>query len=154
MKDSTISLENTIAADGDPVQPHHLHSSCLNRRHFLRLAALGSTALFVPCDLLEALESPAASHPAAPALPGFAAFWPLAPGAVRADDWLAGWLGKQAEGLGYHLPDTSWPFSSPYRQGLETNGQSEEWWPWEQKAYWIDGATRLNRRWSPATSAY
>jgi hypothetical protein len=143
MKDCTTSEDKSVATLGDTVQLRATDSSGLNRRHFLRLAALGSTALLIPCDLLEALESPNASQPAALALPAFASFRPLAPGAVRADGWLAGWLGKQAEGLGYHLPDTSWPFSSPYWQGLELNGQSEEWWPWEQKAYWIDGATRL-----------
>jgi len=142
MKDWTSSLDSSAAAFGETDQPDHAHSSGFNRRHFLRLAVLGSTALLVPCDLLEALEprDPAFGSTASPV---FAAFRPLAPGAVRADGWLAGWLGKQAEGLGYHLPDASWPFSSPYWQGLELNGQSEEWWPWEQKAYWIDGATRL-----------
>jgi hypothetical protein len=143
MKDSTTGQDNSVANFCDTIQLPHTHFSNFNRRHFLRLAVLGSSAFFVPCDLLEALESPAASHPDAPALPAFAAFRPLAPGAVRADGWLAGWLQKQVDGLGYHLPDTSWPFSSPYWQGLELNGQSEEWWPWEQKAYWIDGATRL-----------
>lgn len=115
----------------------------LNRRHFMRLAILGSTALLFPCGLLEALESSAAPQSAAAAVPGFAALLPLSPGAVRADGWLAGWLGKQVDGLGYHLADVSWPFSSAYWQGQELNGQSEEWWPWEQKAYWIDGARRL-----------
>jgi hypothetical protein len=120
------------------------HNTDMNRRSFLRLAVLGSTAVLVPCDLLEALDAPA--HPAAPGRPAtaaFAAFHPLAPGAVRADGWLAAWLGKQAIGLGYHLPQTSWPFTTPYWQGEENNADSEAWWPWEQKAYWIDGATRL-----------
>ncbi len=108
----------------------------MNRRHFLRLAMLGSTAVLVPCDLLEALDAPHSPS----ATPAFAAFHPLPPGAVRADGWLGAWLGKQAAGLGYHVSKVSWPFNVGYWQGEE---QAESWWPWEQKAYWIDGATRL-----------
>jgi hypothetical protein len=138
MKNCTTSQSLGATAPEETAASHRPID--LNRRQFMRLAVLGSTALLVPCDLLESLEPATDGHSA---LPAFAAFRPLAPGAVRADGWLAGWLGKQADGLGYHLPDTSWPFSSPYWQGLEVNGQSSEWWPWEQKAYWIDGATRL-----------
>jgi hypothetical protein len=143
MKDCTGSECLSTTPLGDAAPPQRADSCGFNRRSFLRLAVLGSGALLVPCDLLEALEIPTASNAANPVLPASAALRPLAPGAVRADGWLAGWLGKQADGLGYHLPDTSWPFSAPYWQGQEVNGQSEEWWPWEQKAYWIDGATRL-----------
>ena len=97
MKDGTTSQDKNDARFDDTSPSYRLHSSNLNRRHFLRLAVLGSTALLVPCELLEAFESPNASHSAAPAVPTFAAFRPLAPGAVSADGWLAGWLGKQAE---------------------------------------------------------
>lgn len=61
-------------------------------------------------------------------------------GAVRPEGWLRTWLGKQASELGSQLPEISWPFTEPYWSGLE---QGESWWPWEQKAYWVDGATRL-----------
>jgi hypothetical protein len=47
---------------------------------------------------------------------------------------------KQAAQLGSQLPQVSWPFTEPYWAGKE---EGESWWPWEQKAYWIDGATRL-----------
>jgi hypothetical protein len=142
MKDSMPSPNEGAAAVGESAAAQNPHSIEFNRRHFLRTTLFGASALFVPVDLLEALE-PGGASMGSPVSPAFAAFRSLAPGAVRAEGWLAGWLGKQVDGLGYHLPDVSWPFSSPYWQGLELNGQSEEWWPWEQKAYWIDGATRL-----------
>lgn len=63
----------------------------------------------------------------------------LPPGAVRPAGWLQLYLNKQAERLGYALPDVSWPFSEPYWGGKES---TESWWPWEQNAYWIDGAAR------------
>jgi hypothetical protein len=39
------------------------------------------------------------------------------------------------------LSQVSWPFTQAYWAGEE---QAESWWPWEQRAYWIDGATRLS----------
>src|SRR6185437_6173088 len=65
----------------------------------------------------------------------------LAPGAVEPQGWLRNYLSKQAAELGSQLPDVSWPFSAEYWNGLE---QGPSWWPWEQRAYWIDGATRLS----------
>jgi hypothetical protein len=59
---------------------------------------------------------------------------------VEPDGWLRAWLEKQASQLGYNLPKVSWPFSAPYWEGQEA---AEAWWPWEQKAYWLDGAMRL-----------
>ena len=59
---------------------------------------------------------------------------------MRPEGWLRGLLEKQAAQLGSQLPQVSWPFSDAYWAGEET---AESWWPWEQKAYWLDGATRL-----------
>ena len=55
-------------------------------------------------------------------------------------DGLRAYLEKQAQELGSQLPNVSWPFTGAYWAGEE---QAESWWPWEQKAYWLDGATRL-----------
>lgn len=70
----------------------------------------------------------------------YGAFVELAPGVVRPAGWLQRYLQKQVDGLGSQLPKVSWPFTEAYWSGLE---QGESWWPWEQKAYWVDGATRL-----------
>lgn len=71
--------------------------------------------------------------------PPFAALHSLPPGAVKAQGWLALYLEKQANQLGLHLPEVSWPFSGNYWSGEE---KAASWWPWEQKAYWTDGALR------------
>ncbi len=115
----------------------------LTRREFVRLAAMSCALLAGPAAVLaepEADASPVAYFGALRALP---------PGAVRPQGWLRGYLQKQAQQLGSHLPQVSWPFTRDY-WGKEQQGeywlpeqQYEEWWPWEQKAYWIDGATRL-----------
>jgi hypothetical protein len=54
---------------------------------------------------------------------------------------------KQAAELGSQLPNISWPFTESYWAGEEQGepGNTEDaWWAWEQKAYWLDGATRLS----------
>jgi hypothetical protein len=110
-----------------------LGSNAWNRREFLRLGLLASAAL----------AKGRLSHAAEETHPGvtyYGALQPLAPGAVRPEGWLRAWLEKQAAQLGSKLPQVSWPFSAAYWAGEET---ATSWWPWEQKAYWLDGATRL-----------
>jgi len=64
----------------------------------------------------------------------------LPAGAVQPEGWLRVYMEKQAAQLGSKLPQVSWPFTFDYWAGEEN---AESWWPWEQKAYWLDGATRL-----------
>ncbi|GGA62992.1 hypothetical protein GCM10011507_13240 [Edaphobacter acidisoli] len=107
------------------------HLSVLDRRQFLQLGAAGAAFLFA--QGVHAAEG-------APATSTHGAFVELAPGAVEPQGWLRNYLSRQAAQLGSQLPDISWPFSASYWDGLE---QGPSWWPWEQRAYWIDGATRL-----------
>jgi hypothetical protein len=110
----------------------------LNRREFIRLALMSSALLAGTSQLLEGQETNSAS-------PAYAAMRFLAPGAVQPKGWLRGYLKKQAAQLGSKLPQVSWPFTGTYWDGEEDGvaGKWDSWWPWEQKAYWIDGATRL-----------
>jgi hypothetical protein len=115
----------------------------LNRRDFVRLALMSSALTMGPGALAADTESsaePVSYHGALRALP---------PGAVKPQGWLRGYLEKQAAQLGSNLPKTSWPFTRNF-WGDQLQGdywlkdqEWEEWWPWEQRAYWIDGATRL-----------
>ena len=104
----------------------------LNRREFMRLTLMSSAMLMGSSQVLEAIETDSAS-------PAHAALRSLAPGAVRPEGWLRGYLEKQAR-LCATLPQISWPFTEAYWAGME---DADAWWPWEQVAYWIDGATRL-----------
>lgn len=63
----------------------------------------------------------------------------LAPETIVPEGWLKTYLERQASALCYALPDISWPFSANYWDGEE---KAESWWPWEQTAYWVDGAVR------------
>jgi len=109
------------------------HRTTIDRRQFLELS-LASAALLLAGDRARAAEI----HPA---VATHGAMTELAPGAVEPQGWLRNYLSKQAAELGSQLPDVSWPFSAEYWNGLE---QGPSWWPWEQRAYWIDGATRLS----------
>ena len=107
----------------------------LSRREFLRLAILSSALLMATGSRLEGAET--VFH---------ASLRDLAPGAVRPEGWLRTMLEKQAAQLGSKLPQVSWPFTEAYWDGEEKSEPrkpGQEWWPWEQKAYWIDGAARL-----------
>ena len=105
----------------------------LNRREFIRLVLTTSAMLMGSNPALEGMEADSSSR-------SYAALHVLPPGAVQPAGWLREYMEKQASQLGSKLPLVSWPFTEAYWAG-EENGES--WWPWEQKAYWIDGATRL-----------
>lgn len=105
----------------------------MNRREFIRLALLSSAMLAGGGGLLDAEETEAKTK-------DFAALHPLVPGAVQPEGWLRAYMERQAAELGSQLPHVSWPFTADYWAGEE---EAESWWPWEQKAYWLDGATRL-----------
>jgi len=105
----------------------------INRREFLYMAAM-SSALLASSKFGYAQTDPAVKPRS------YAAFDALPAGAVKPAGWLRTYMEKQAKQLGSQLPNVSWPFTEAYWKGEE---QGESWWPWEQKAYWVDGATRL-----------
>ena len=112
-----------------------LQGADLDRREFLRLALMSSgAALLAPAALIGTVHAPSFASPACAKLRS------LPPGAIRPAGWLRVYLEKQAQQLGSKLADVSWPFTEAYWAGEE---QAESWWPWEQRAYWIDGAGRL-----------
>lgn len=106
----------------------------LDRREFLRLFAVASGAALAssPRSIASSVSAPRSVY---------AKLQSLAAGAVQPDGWLRLYLEKQAKELGSQLANVSWPFTAAYWDGEE---QAESWWPWEQRAYWIDGATRLS----------
>lgn len=103
----------------------------LNRREFIKGAVAGSALL--AGGLPEILE-------AEPASPAYAEMRSLPPGAIKPEGWLRLHMEGQAK-LASALADISYPFfSGTFWEGEEN---SPAWFTWEQKAYWVDGATRL-----------
>ncbi len=119
------------------------NTAAIDRRAFLRYSLMTAAAAAVSPRSL-ALYADAAQP-----VPYFGAMRALPPGTVLPEGWLRNLLQKQASGLGFHLPEISWPFTKDYwgeeKQSAHFTPEQEyeEWWPWEQKAYWIDGNTRL-----------
>jgi hypothetical protein len=112
----------------------HVSEAELSRREFVRLALMSSALLVSSGQLLEGAEANSRSVEYSGVLRA------LPPGAVRPEGWLRTYLEKQASQLGSRLPQVSWPFTEAY---WAEEQEGESWWPWEQKAYWIDGAVRL-----------
>jgi hypothetical protein len=117
----------------------------LNRRQFLEHASLTSAALLLAPSLTLG-GSDSKRHTASARRARHAAFQSLAPGDVVAQGWLRLYLQKQAQQLGSHLPEVSWPFGGAYWSGEENppeaNANFGAWWAWEQKGYFLDGALR------------
>ncbi|MGO9336973.1 MAG: beta-L-arabinofuranosidase domain-containing protein [Terracidiphilus sp.] len=113
----------------------------IDRRSFLEVSLLGSVALWLSNNAFAV----AGELPASPRK--FSPFQALSPTEITPNGWVRTYLEKQAEQLGYHLPDVSEPFTGDYWDGeeryvAEHQEWDESWWAWEQKAYWIDGALR------------
>lgn len=109
----------------------------LNRREFIKGAIAGSAVLAsgLP-ELLAAEEASTSSQP-------YAELRNLPPGAIKPEGWLRLHLESQAQ-LTIALADISFPFfSGSAREFWEGEENSPAWYTWEQRAYWIDGATRL-----------
>ena len=108
--------------------------SGLNRRDFIKGAVAGSAVA------VTGIPSLLAAGGVAPAERAYAEFRSLPPGAVKPEGWLKLHMEGQAR-LASALPEISYPFfSGTFWEGEEN---SPAWFTWEQKAYWVDGATRL-----------
>lgn len=112
-----------------------LHSSEgeVNRRDFIQLALMSSAMLMSSSHAAKGEEIRQTVR-------SFAELHPLPPGTVKPEGWLRAYLEKEAAQLGSKLTQVSLPFTKAYWAGEEI---APSWWPWEQKAYWLDGATRL-----------
>jgi uncharacterized protein len=114
----------------------------VNRRSFLEMGLLSSIALW--------LSRGADAQPGSPILTPkqSSLLEPLPPTRIVPRGWLRVYLKKQADQLGYHLPEIAAQFKDGYWAGEERNayessgGTDESWWTWEQSGYWIDGSLR------------
>jgi uncharacterized protein len=108
----------------------------LNRREFIKTAAAGS-AMLATAGLPTVLEG---AQPNSASRRPYAALRSLPPGAIQPQGWMRAHLEAQAQ-LTSALGDIAYPFSYAYWEGME---DAKDWFQWEQRAYWIDGSTRLS----------
>ena len=106
----------------------------LNRREFIKGAVAGSAVLATGLpQVLEAEKAGSSTRP-------YAELRTLPPGAIKPEGWARLHMEGQAR-LASALPEISYPFfGGTFWEGEEN---SPAWFTWEQKAYWVDGATRL-----------
>jgi hypothetical protein len=110
----------------------------IDRREFLQASAMATAGALLSPSLLGALDPSRRTR-------SWAALHSLRPGTIHPDGWLRTYLEKQAIQLAYSLPRVSDPFTGDYWSGAEidvSDKTKDPWWPWEQKAYWVDGALR------------
>ncbi|HVZ29602.1 MAG TPA: beta-L-arabinofuranosidase domain-containing protein [Asticcacaulis sp.] len=88
-----------------------------------------------------------ASAAAAKPVPYYGAYRELPVGAVKPKGWIKAWLQRQADGLSGHPETMEYPYNTCLFAGTipwKPEKHGENWWPYEQSAYFIDGATRLS----------
>jgi uncharacterized protein len=64
--------------------------------------------------------------------------------AIHPEGWLRQYLVNQRDGLTGHLENAGYPFNTVGWVGerIPENHSIEDWWPYEQNAYWVDGMFR------------
>ena len=127
-------MDQNIGRELDGMETQLTQDGGLNRRDFIKGAVAGSAVLAAGLpEVLVAEEASSTSQP-------YAELRNLPPGAIKPEGWLRLHLESQAK-LTSALADISFPFfSGSFWEGEEN---SPAWYTWEQRAYWIDGATRL-----------
>jgi uncharacterized protein len=74
-------------------------------------------------------------------------FSELPVGSVKPAGWIKGWLDRQLQGLTGHPENLGYPYDTCMYAGKipsPTVRHGENWWPYEQSAYFLDGSVRLS----------
>jgi DUF1680 family protein len=129
-----MKADRQFGEELDVMDQKNSEDTGLNRREFIKGAVAGSAALATGLpQILEAEKAAPSSRP-------YAELRSLPPGAIKPEGWVRLHMEGQAR-LASALPEISYPFfKGTFWEGEEN---SPAWFTWEQKAYWVDGATRL-----------
>ncbi len=125
----------------------------ITRRNFLAASASLAGGLFIVRTCLGQAPTTAPGVILDFAPPGemksqyFGAFSELPVGAVAPRGWIKDWLQRQVDGLTGHPENLAYPYDTCMYAGKippppVAHGQS--FWPYEQSAYFLDGAVRLS----------
>jgi uncharacterized protein len=74
-------------------------------------------------------------------------FAELPVGSVTPRGWIKSWLQRQADGLTGHPENMAYPYDTCMYAGKippPSVRHGQNWWPYEQSGYFVDGAVRLN----------
>jgi hypothetical protein len=124
----------------------------ITRRNFLATTASVSAGLWLAARGVA--ETPATAELAADFAPFgefkvkyFGRFSELPVGSVKPAGWMKGWLDRQPQGLTGHPENLGYPYDTCMYAGKippPTVRHGENWWPYEQSGYFLDGVVRLS----------
>src|SRR5690242_13779736 len=74
----------------------------------------------------------------------YSRFQPMPLREIRPSGWLQDFLDRQSKGLTGNVAVSGYPFGQKFWGTKEddTKAAYAAWWPYEQTAYWIDGALK------------
>ena len=75
--------------------------------------------------------------------PEFTTFNKLKISDIHPEGWIKEFLVRQKEGLTGHIEVAGYPYDTKMWATEKIKGSTKAWWPYEQTAYFIDGANRL-----------
>lgn len=75
--------------------------------------------------------------------PEFKTFNKLKISEIQPEGWIKEFLIRQKEGLTGHIEVAGYPYDTKMWATEKIKGSTKAWWPYEQTAYYIDGANRL-----------
>lgn len=115
----------------------------MERRSFLKLGT-GLVAGAMGRATLGAVGSPAGPSARVGDAAYFGVFRETAPQTARPMGWMREMLTRQINGLAKHHAVSGYPFDTCLWAGrIETRKHGEQWWPYEQTGYLLDGLERL-----------
>ena len=75
--------------------------------------------------------------------PEYTTFNKLKISEIHPEGWIKEFLVRQKEGLTGHIEVAGYPYDTKMWATDKIKGSTKAWWPYEQTAYYIDGANRL-----------
>jgi len=75
--------------------------------------------------------------------PEYTAFNKLKLSEIHPEGWIEEFLERQGDGLTGHIEVAGYPYDTKMWATEKIKGSTKAWWPYEQTAYYIDGANRL-----------
>ncbi|MCK5694107.1 MAG: hypothetical protein KAI08_14690, partial [Bacteroidales bacterium] len=76
-------------------------------------------------------------------VPPFSTFYKVKISDIQAEGWIREFLERQKSGLTGNIEVAGYPFNTCMWGCEKMEGSQKAWWPYEQTAYYLDGAFRL-----------
>ncbi len=95
------------------------------------------------CIILLAIHACSPDQAVTADVPPYSTFYKVKISDVQPEGWIREFLERQKSGLTGHIEVAGYPFNTCMWGCEKMEGSYKEWWPYEQTAYYLDGAFRL-----------